>query len=125
MSDCYCDYDMPSVYRARTVKARKLYRCEECSGPIVPGEAHEYAFGVYDGDAFTFRTCERCTDLRQFVKNSVPCFCWAHGNTLQDALEAIEAAYDRARKEVRGLFMGYGRLRIAIKRHNAAARSLL
>ena len=119
--DCYCDYDPASVYDVRTVRARKTYHCAECPNIIKVGESYEYTFGVWDGDYGTFRTCQDCVDRRQWVKNNVPCFCWAHGNLREDILSAIEYAYDRARDEVRGLSFGYRRLLVKQRMARAGA----
>lgn len=109
-ADCYCDFDPPTIYRRRVVRARKVYRCEECTNRIQVGEQHEYVFSVYDGYADQFRTCSDCTDLRTWVKNNVPCFCWCHGSMRDDAREAIDEATWRAPDETRGLRFGFLRL---------------
>ena len=108
--DCYCDYDPATIYSKRIVKARKVYRCEECPNRIQIGERYEYVFGVWEGYASQFKTCSDCTDLRQWVTNNVPCFCWAHGNMREDAREAIEEAAFRAPEETKGLRFGFLRL---------------
>ncbi len=108
--DCGCDYDPPSVYSHRVVTARKSYRCEECAAKINPGDRYETTFGVWDGYPETFRTCLDCVDVRTWVRNNVPCFCWAHGNMREDAQNAIEDAVCRAPDETRGLRFGFGRL---------------
>jgi hypothetical protein len=118
--DCSCDYDPATVYSARMVRARKEYRCEECPNRIMVGEQHEYTFGVWDGCASQFRTCFDCVDRRKWVRNNLPCFCWAHGNLLDDIKSAIEEAYWRARDEVRGVAFGYGRLLINQRRARAS-----
>lgn len=119
--DCYCDYDRPSVYSSKIVRAKKEYQCCECFKPIRVGERHEYAFGVHDGDTYQPRTCLGCVNIRQFVSINIPCFCWAHGNLIEDAKNIVEAAYHEAPDEVRGLAFGLGRLLVASKRARAAA----
>jgi hypothetical protein len=113
---CYCDYESPEVYSSKIVKARKEYRCEECSAVIRKGDQYEYAFGVTDGYTYQPHTCLDCVDIRQFVKNNIPCFCWAHGNLFEDCDNIIEEAYAQAPDEVRGLWFGYQRLRIKARR---------
>lgn len=108
--DCYCDYEPWQVYRSKTVKARKQYRCYECNAAIDPGEEHEYAFGVYDGYACQPRTCKACLAIRHFVKTNIPCWCWGHGNLIDDAKEIVRAAYEEAPDEVKGVAFGLGRL---------------
>lgn len=121
MLDCYCDYDSPDVYSSKLVHARKPYKCYECGHRIEVGERHEYAFGVSGGDTYQPRTCLHCRDIRQFVVNNIPCFCWAHGNVLEDARDIIDAAYHHAPDEVRGLRFGFGRLLVKAKRARRAA----
>jgi len=104
--DCACDYDPPEFYRKRSPKARKEHRCEECNRPIKPGDRYEYVTAKWEGYLSSFRTCQRCVDLRQWVKNNVPCFCWTHGGLLEDAEEAVSEACYRAPEETVGLRFG-------------------
>ena len=119
--DCSCDYDPPSVFSSKMVKARKQHRCDECRRRISAGERYSYVFGVWDGYANSFHICANCEEIRSFVSINIPCFCWAYGNMLEDAREAVEAAYMRARDEVRGLAFGYGRLLVKAERAKRAA----
>lgn len=119
--DCFCDYDPPEVYSSRFVRARKEYRCYECRKLIRVGERHEYAFGVLDGWTYQPRTCMGCVGIRQFVSINIPCFCWAHGNILDDARSAVQQAYEVAPDEVKGLAFGLGRLMVKAKRERATA----
>jgi hypothetical protein len=116
MSDCFCDYDPPAFCRIKVVQARKEHKCRECYRTIKVGETYETASGMWDGSLGRFKTCSHCLEIRRFVENSVPCFCWAHGNVLYDARDAIADAYIRAKDEVKGLAFGYGRLVIAGRR---------
>lgn len=118
--DCVCDAaEDVAFYRATIRRARKGYNCEECARPIRPGDRYEAAFGVTcDGYSYDPRTCLSCVDIRTWVKNNVPCFCWAHGSMLDDAKEAIEEACYRAPEETRGLRFGFLR-----RRRNAFSRS--
>lgn len=117
--DCYCDYDPPEVYSSRIVRGRKLYSCYECGKPIAIGETHEYVFAVWGGYPGSPRTCMSCVGIRNFVKTNIPCFCWGHGNLIEDCRNTIEAAYDAARDEVQGLAFGFGRLLVKAKRARA------
>lgn len=118
---CYCDYEPATFYRASIRKARKECRCYECSRTIKPGEMYEYVASMWEGEFDVYRTCSHCHDLRQFVKNSVPCYCWAHGSIEEDARYAIEDAYFRARDEVKGLAFKAYRLLIARNRAKVEA----
>lgn len=121
MLDCYCDYDSPRVYSNKIVRAKKEYRCEECNKPIRIGERYEYAFGVIDDYAYQPHTCLGCVGIRNFMTINIPCFCWAHGNLIEDAKNTVEAAYHEAPDEVKGLAFGLGRRLVAMKRARAAA----
>lgn len=121
---CYCDYDPASFYVRDIRRARKRHVCEECNGIISPGEKYEHVTGKWD-DVATFKTCSRCVDLRTWVKNNVPCFCWAHGRMLDDAHEAVLEAHYRAGEEVAGIRFGFLRRREATRRFNAAARAAI
>lgn len=123
MSDCYCDYDPPEFHSRYIRVARKSHKCEECGGPILSGERYEYVAGKWEGYFNYFKTCERCVDLRQWVQNNVPCFCWAHGNMTEDAAEAVEEAVFRAPTETVGLRFGFLRRKVLRSRHNKAARA--
>lgn len=123
MSACYCDYDTPEFWSSSKPRAKKKHRCYECNGEILPGEQYEYSANKYDGRMWQYHVCERCYDIRMFVQNNVPCFCYAYGGLQETAEEAIEDAYDRARDEVRGLWFGYQRRLILRNRFNAAMRT--
>lgn len=110
---CWCDYDPPEFYDRREPTARKEHRCAECGGRILPGERYERVSGKWDGDFSQFKTCCRCTSLRDWVKAHVPCFCWAHGNIREDALETARAYAH----EAPGLLFGAYRREVLIKQH--------
>lgn len=124
MIDCSCDYDPPEVYSSRMVRGRKEYRCYECDARIAVGEQHEYAFGVSYGYTYQPRTCANCVSIRQFVQINIPCFCWAHGNLMDDARNVIRAAYDKAPDEVRGVAFGFGRLLVKTRQARKARRQV-
>ena len=120
--DCSCDYDPADCYFREIRKARVSHKCEECGGKILVGEKYEHVFGVWEGSASTFKTCERCVDIRQWTKNNVPCLCWAHGNTMEDCQEAVNEAHWRAPKETIGLRFGFLRRVVQRDKVNAARR---
>lgn len=63
---CSCDYDStPSMHSEAWYKARKQHKCCECRQPIEIGQQYQRVSGVWDGKFFTFKTCERCADLRE------------------------------------------------------------
>jgi hypothetical protein len=120
--DCFCDYDPPVFYNRTTPKARKPHQCYECGGAILKGETYESVTGKWDY-VDTFKTCERCVDLRTWVTNSVPCVCWAHGNLHDDLRETVREASYRAGDEVTGLWFGFLRRMVAIDKFNAARKA--
>jgi hypothetical protein len=116
--DCSCDYEMPSFYNSTIRRARKLYRCDECPGEIRPREQYEFVSGKWDGYVGTYRTCERCVEIRQWVKNNVPCACFCHGNNDESMRQSVDAAYSRAGNEVVGLLFGFLRRMVTRNRFN-------
>jgi hypothetical protein len=116
MYDCSCDYDPPEFYNLTVRVSRKPRVCYECGSRIKPGDRYERASGKWDGKIITFETCEPCLNLRQWVKNNVPCLCILHGNQSEENRNAVEAAIERAPQETRGLWFGYLRQTIIRER---------
>jgi DNA-directed RNA polymerase subunit RPC12/RpoP len=58
----------PTIVRADYHKARKFYKCCECGDTIEIGQKYAYTFGVWDGEADSFRQCLSCDKL--FMKLS-------------------------------------------------------
>jgi uncharacterized Fe-S center protein len=122
MITCSCDYDPPEFHSARRVKARKNHKCYECAGIIEVGEVYEYSFGKWEGDTIQNKTCIRCLNIRDWMKINVPCFCWAYGGLHESVAECIDAAYDQARDEVKGLWFGYQRRLYGLQKYNQQKR---
>lgn len=116
MTACYCDYDPAEFYNRATPVARKDHICEECRCTIRKGETYERVAGKWDGIVSMFLTCQRCIDLRTWVKAHVPCFCWAHGSLHEDAQETIE----EYAHECPGLRFALGRKAVPIRRRAIA-----
>lgn len=123
--DCVCDYDAPQFYFADIRKARKQHKCEECGAPILPGDRYESVVGKWDGFVDTFKTCERCHDIRIWTKNNVPCLCWVHGDMIEGCKEAVIEAQYRAKDETRGLYFGFLRRLVARNKFNDTRRAAL
>ncbi len=113
---CYCDYEPASAYVKTTHKAKKQHKCYECHRAINQGEVYEKVWGIWEGDAVTVKTCQRCLDLRDYITAHVPCFCIGHGNVNDDA---IETAREYAHESPGLLFGAYRRL-VNIRRNNRA-----
>jgi hypothetical protein len=121
MDRCYCDYDLPSLYRTVRVKATRVkHRCHEC-GAVIPAKSScEYVVGLWDGEFSHFRTCQLCLNLREWATISFPCLCLSHGSLLEEVYDRVcEAA-----PSVPGLFMEYGRLRVKIRRGRLPRKGL-
>jgi len=109
---CYCDYDPVTLLSQAKHCAQKLHKCSECLRAISPGQTYECHRYIFDGQFHIHKTCERCLAVREYVAAHVPCFCWAYTEMLEAAEETIrEYAW-----QAPGLFMGYGRLRVAVNR---------
>jgi RNase P subunit RPR2 len=118
--DCVCDYDQqPRFYNCVIRTARKPHICDECGGPILPGDKYEFVSGRWEY-VYTFKTCERCRDIRVWTKNNVPCLCWAHGNMIDDCKKAVSEAWYRAKDETVGLRFGLLRRIVARDKFNQA-----
>lgn len=92
MSYCVCDYERPSVYSVTQVSAAKArHQCSECFRVIHPGEPYERTYGIWGGSPDTFKTCQHCTALRDWVKAHVPCACIEHGNMREGLLYTAES----------------------------------
>jgi hypothetical protein len=114
---CECDGEPATIYEASRHRARKQYRCDECHGPITAGQTYERAQMLYDGQWTGCMTCADCLAIRDFVKISVPCFCFLHGDMLNNAKETVYAAAAYAPDETVGLRFGFlRRVRAAEKR---------
>ena len=116
--DCYCDYDPPEFSTSRIVKSKKKRRCYECCGIILPSEPYLYIAGKWEGYFETFTICQHCRNLRVWVSNNIPCFCWSYGNMVEDARYAIDDAYERAPNEVIGVRFGFNRRLYLRDKHN-------
>lgn len=120
MSDCYCDYERPTVYSQTSPVAKTLHRCSECSGNIRPGEKYTRVWGIWDGDQSTHKRCPDCQALLDYVMAHVPCFCWYNEFLLENAIEEIRAALFA--EDVPGMWMEFGRLYVKCKRRGKAGR---
>lgn len=123
-ASCYCDYDAPEFFSRAIVTARKSHRCYECGNIIMPRDKYESTCGKWEGSFDTFKTCERCLDIRTWVTNNLPCFCWGYGNMIEDAHESVNEATWRAREETRGLRFGLLRRIVLRDRFYKARKSL-
>lgn len=61
---CYCDADAPRVYRESWPTARRNHKCCECGRTIAAGETYQHVSGLWENGFESYKTCERCADLR-------------------------------------------------------------
>ena len=88
MPACYCDYDAPSFFQERHVRARKVHRCCECGRAIQPGERYQKVIGVWDGRFDQFCRCSHCEAVAAKF-NELPCFC----DSFRGLYEVINEGY--------------------------------
>lgn len=88
MGGCSCDGDIPSVYNKVDRTARKKYQCVECRTMINPGDRYRYLFGVWNGDAKVYRTCERCADLQDNL--TAIDWCIEHGELKENYQQYLD-----------------------------------
>lgn len=92
---CDCG-DGPSTYRETRPTARKEHTCCECNGVIAAGETYRLLWGVWDGEAKTFKTCLDCLELHDWADGDTDCFCPTLGNLHTDALDFVRESGDDA-----------------------------
>ena len=82
------DADPPTVSSNKWVRARIPHKCAECGRPISVGERYNYAFMVYEGIAYSFRTCEHCITATGWLKKV--CGGWLHEGLAEEIAEHAE-----------------------------------
>lgn len=60
---------MSDFSNQKIVKAKKMHRCCECYGAILPGDQYERTFVVYEGDSSAFKTCLPCKEAQNWLTN--------------------------------------------------------
>ena len=66
---CGCDIEYPSVFSETFPVARKPHRCCECYQTINPRDLYQNCTLLFEGEWATYKTCERCSDLRESLKD--------------------------------------------------------
>lgn len=103
---CDCDLEQPSTFRTTDRKARKWHRCSECRCWIEPGETYLEIFGVWDGDARTYRRCIDCQDIIAWAEKQDDCLCLPIGEAFSAIMDSfhdagLTHAYVEARERIR------------------------
>ncbi len=115
--ECYCDYEPPSAFSLTQPVARKPHRCTSCSRSIAPGEIYEKAWGIWDGEADTFKTCQHCIALRDWVRAHVPCACFTFQEMRDEALDLAREYAHEAPGLLFGALRRYAKTGDVIDRH--------
>lgn len=63
----YDDGDPAEVWNESAPTARKEHRCCECGGTILAGETYQRISFICDGEAGTFKVCDRCSAVRNRI----------------------------------------------------------
>ncbi len=87
---CYCDYEMPDFFNEALHKARKAHMCDECLCDIKIGETYKRSSGKWDGRVDSYKQCQKCLGLIEYMKAHIKCFCWAFGQLIGDAYETVQ-----------------------------------
>jgi hypothetical protein len=69
---CY-GADAPECYSEVKRKARKDHRCYECHITIHKGDTYTYISGIWDGRPDSFKNCEACCILKEYVYSESDC----------------------------------------------------
>ena len=79
--------DLPEIYRSSIRRAAKAHKCVECGRIIAVGETYRYDFQVYEGDAYSFRTCAHCQVAQAWLRRE--CGGYLIEGTWEDIAEHI------------------------------------
>jgi hypothetical protein len=63
---------------------------------IHSGEAYHSLWGVWDGEAKTFKTCADCSYFAAEMRDEYDCFCPHLGNLFVDAIDYVSDSGDDA-----------------------------
>ena len=94
---CDCG-DMPETYRLSRPRAKREHKCCECGGTIRAGETYRSFWGVWDGEAKTYKTCADCEDLHAWCEDDGGELCTTFGNLHTDVLDYMHECGDRDRE---------------------------
>jgi len=91
--NCLIDVDPDYCYEqlfCKILKAKRQWRCGECSTPIFKGSDHEVFVGRIDDDRIeTHRTCMMCVQIRNKF-----CCNWHYEGLYDDIQNAIEDSFE-------------------------------
>jgi len=84
----YDPYDIPELYREVYRISRKKHKCCECGKEIPVGQEYQVCEGKWDGFFRTFKTCEKCADLRSSLEDAG--WCPAFGDLSEEYDEYLD-----------------------------------
>ena len=84
---CGCDGNYNEFESHIFRRARIIHKCGECGKGIAIGETYEYIAQKSDGDFFTHKACEACSDLAASMIDMG--FCWVYGDLAEMHSEYI------------------------------------
>jgi hypothetical protein len=82
-----CDCEPNQFERVEYRKDRKVHKCYECDRIIQIGDRYQYYKILYDGRFDTFKTCDDCAKLRDWLNKRTDC-CIAFGELTTELLES-------------------------------------
>lgn len=57
--------EMPTLFNAKTRKARIEHKCCECGVVIAKGDSYRYSQGLWDGRFSSFKQCLNCHEIME------------------------------------------------------------
>lgn len=94
---CDCDLEPPSVFQETRRKARKGHKCNSCRGLISAGEEYISTFGVWDGEASSYKRCTDCDGLMAWAHTQDDCICISVADVMGDLRDHF---YDRGDRDL-------------------------
>lgn len=112
---CVCDFDYAEVEGVRERRARKRRRCDECHGPIEPGDTYRYLTWKYGEGWSDFSCCAACCagPIAFCLRN---CGCVLYGG-VEDHLTDVFREYEFTTPGVR---FRLGRMLVEMRRRREA-----
>lgn len=83
-----CDYEIPELYSETCASARKAHKCCECKSKISKGDKYWNIKGKWDGQFASYKMCNSCYQLGQFLMKRENCFHWSFGTLFEEIQES-------------------------------------
>lgn len=99
-----CNLDPPDGYgtqfQSRERTAKKLHKCNECPNKIKPGEKYWYYVGLWEGDFFAHKWCQRCLKAKKWME-SMGHSDWEGGSLLENVRYCAQEEKDKILAEAK------------------------